>query len=94
MYRTIYFTYQKSPSERFVYDYFVNELRYCKFPDKNPSLQFWLMGFHQPFLSSLLESLETSKILCHARKSEPLIKYVILIISHVYLWYSVGKNST
>ena len=51
------------------------------------------MGFHQPYLSSLLANFENFKISCHARKSEPLIKYVTVISTLVYLRYSVCKNS-
>ena len=44
------------------------------------------------FLSAL--PFENSEISCYARKSESLIEYVILIISHVYLWYLVFKDRT
>ena len=44
------------------------------------------------FLSAL--PFEKSEISCYARKSESLIEYVILIISHVYLWYLVFKDRT
>ena len=71
----------------------VNRLRWYKFPYENPSLQFWLMGFHQPYFSSLLANFETFKISCHARKCVITIKYVILIISLVYFWHSARKNS-
>ena len=62
-----------------------------QFPDKNPSLQFCLMGFDQPYPLSLLAFKEIS---CHEQKSEPVIKYLILIISLAHLWYSVCKNNT
>ena len=51
------------------------------------------MGFHQPYFSSLLANFDTFEISCYAQKSEPLIKYVTLIISLVHLWYSICKNS-
>ena len=71
----------------------INELRWHKFPDENPSLQFWLMDFNQPYCSTLLANIETFNILCHGWKSEPQIKYVKLIISYVHLWYSLHKYS-
>ena len=43
------------------------------------------MGFHQPYLSSLLANFEAFEISCHAQKSEPLIKEVIFIFSLDYL---------
>ena len=46
------------------------------------------MSFHQPYFLSLLTNFKTFRSSCHARKCEPLIKYVILIISHMHLWYS------
>ena len=71
----------------------VNGLRKSKYPYENPSLQFWLICFHQLYLSNLLANFETFNISCHVRKSESLIKHVILIIYLVHLRYSVCKNS-
>ena len=50
-------------------------------------------GFTSAYLSSLHTNFKTFQISCHPRKSESRIKCVILIISHVYLWYSEYKSS-
>ena len=73
---TCYQCFKSKSLDSFVHDSFVKRAI-------QPAIL--LMGFRQPYLSSLLAHFETLKISCHARKPEPLIKYFIVIFSHVYL---------
>ena len=55
------------------------------------------MDFHQPYLSSLIAYFEAFKILCYARITEPLIRFVLLrsliCISHIQ-YATIGRRTS